>query len=75
MTVRVRDNPRSLTAAALAVAAKKYCADVTAASSYRRALALAAEKAEGGPVLICGSFYLAGAIRQKALDFFLEGQK
>ena len=75
VTVRVRDNPRSLTAAALAAAAKKYCADVTAAASYRRALALAAEKAEGGPVLICGSFYLAGAIRQKALDFFLEGQK
>lgn len=75
LTVRVRDNPRSLTAAALARAARAYCADVTAAGSYTQALALAAQKSAGGPVLICGSFYLAGAIRQKALDFFAGEQK
>lgn len=75
VTLRVRDNPRSLSAAALAAAARPYCSDVTAASSYRQALLLAREKAAGGPVLICGSFYLAGALRQKALDFFTETQK
>lgn len=75
VTVRVRDNPRSLTAAALAAAAGKYCDRVQAAPSYAAALGAAADAAAGGPVLICGSFYLAGAIRQKALRFFSGGQK
>lgn len=75
ITVQVRGNPRSLTAAALARAASVYCNSVTAASSYKQALALAGEQSAGGPVLVCGSFYLAGAIRQKVLDFFSGEQK
>ncbi|MCI8361053.1 MAG: hypothetical protein HFE86_06935, partial [Clostridiales bacterium] len=71
----VRDNPRSLTAAALARAAGRYCNHVTPAASYAQALTLADQNAAGGPILICGSFYLAGAIRQKALDFFGGKQK
>ena len=75
VAVRVRDNPRSLTAAALSTAASRYCKRVQSAPSYLSALRMAKEESQGEPVLICGSFYLAGAIRQKARRFFTDGQK
>jgi dihydrofolate synthase/folylpolyglutamate synthase len=71
VTVRV-PNPRTLTAADLAKTAKKYCADSVCARSYAQALRVAGEKAGGDPVVICGSLYLASAIRPKAIDFALN---
>lgn len=62
ITLRV-PNPRTLTAAALAKTAVKYCSDVTACRSYRAAIALAAEKAQGAPIVVAGSLYLASGIR------------
>ena len=61
-------NPRALSAAALARAARPFCADAVPARSYSAALRLAFEKAAGGPVVIGGSLYLAAAIRQKTMD-------
>lgn len=53
---------RALSAADLAAAARKYCPNVTAEPNPHRALAAA--KADGDFVLICGSFYLAREIRK-----------
>ena len=62
-------NPRTLTAQALKATAEKYCPSVVSARSYIGALRLAAERAKDNPVVICGSLYLASAIRQKAIEF------
>ena len=58
LTVRP-DNPRALSAAALAEAGSAYCADVTACGSFREA-AESALRAAGrdGVVAVCGSFYM-----------------
>lgn len=53
---------RALSAEDLAAAARKYCLDVTAEPNPHRALAAA--KADGDFVLVCGSFYLAREIRK-----------
>ena len=53
---------RALSAEDLAAAARKYCPDVTAEPNPHRALAAA--KADGDFVLVCGSFYLAREIRK-----------
>ena len=53
---------RALSAEDLAAAAQKYCPDVTAEPNPHRALAAA--KADGDFVLVCGSFYLAREIRK-----------
>lgn len=63
-------NPRSLTAEKLKEIAKKYCADVTAAKDISDALEKAGKSAE---LLICGSLYLAGDIREKAIKRFNNG--
>lgn len=70
VTVAIEGSDRSLPGEELAKAAGLFCADVCPASNYDQALSLAAEKSDGDPVVICGSFYLAGGIRQKALDYF-----
>lgn len=60
------DNPRALSAEALAREARAFCADVTAASTIGEALALSA--VQGDEVLvICGSFFLAAEIREAAI--------
>lgn len=53
---------RALSADTLAAAARKYCPDVTVEPDPHRALAAA--KAGGDFVLVCGSFYLAREIRK-----------
>lgn len=70
VTVTVASNPRSLSAEELCNTLKQYIPDVTPADSYDSALKLAKEKMGERPLLICGSFYLSGDIRQMAMDFF-----
>ena len=53
---------RALSAEDLAAAARKYCPDVTVEPNPHRALAAA--KADGDFILVCGSFYLAREIRK-----------
>lgn len=53
---------RALSAEDLAAAARKYCPHVTAEPNPHQALAAA--KADGDFVLVCGSFYLAREIRK-----------
>ncbi len=66
ITVTVKENKRSISAKELSKLAKKYCPDTIAASSYDEALALAKEKScNSRPIFICGSLYLAAAIREK----------
>ena len=57
------DNPRSISAEELAKMAKKYCENVFAAPTPKKARRQAEKNAgENGAVVICGSFYLAGEI-------------
>lgn len=66
ITVTVEENKRSISAKELADLAKKYCDDVISAESYDDALAIANEKSAGEkPIFVCGSLYLASAIREK----------
>ena len=55
------DNPRTMTADELKVCLAPYCNDICTADSLTDALNLA--KAEGKPIVICGSLYLASQIR------------
>ncbi|MGN0114055.1 MAG: bifunctional folylpolyglutamate synthase/dihydrofolate synthase [Acutalibacteraceae bacterium] len=61
ITVTV-NNPRSMTAVQLAEIAKKYCSDVVAADSVEKAAEMGL--CAGGPLVVCGSFYLMSQIRQ-----------
>lgn len=70
ITVTVEGYDRSLSGEALEKAAGFYCADVCTAADYTAALELAVDKSAGGPIVICGSFYLAGGIRQKLSEYF-----
>ncbi|MBQ8203059.1 MAG: bifunctional folylpolyglutamate synthase/dihydrofolate synthase [Clostridia bacterium] len=56
--------PRALSGAELEREAKKYCADTVIAKDLRDALLLAKEKAQGSPIFIFGSLYLASNIRK-----------
>lgn len=60
------DNPRSLIPEDLTALASKYCADCTAVSSPVEACRLALEDMHrnGGTLTVCGSFYLAGEVRE-----------
>lgn len=61
-------NPRALSAHELAEAAKPYCEDVTEAEGLKSALKLALNKIDrDGVLLICGSLYLAGDMREMTL--------
>lgn len=61
ITVTV-DNPRSMTAVQLAEIAKKYCDNVVAAESVAKSAEMGL--CAGGPLVVCGSFYLMSQIRQ-----------
>lgn len=66
VTVTVKENTRSISAKELATLAKKYCGDVISAENYDDALTLANQKSKGKkPIFVCGSLYLASAIREK----------
>ena len=63
------DVPRAMDAEALKEAAAEYCADCQAISSSAEALEYARSRVKNGEALIvCGSFYLAGEIRDQMLD-------
>ncbi len=69
ITVTVKENKRSISAKELAALAKKYCDDVTLAENYDEALELANEKSnDKKPIFVCGSLYLASAIREKLIN-------
>ncbi len=71
ITVTVRENPRTCSAEELKCLSEKYCDDVTAADDYDEAIALAAQKSGGKkPIFICGSLYLASAVREKLKNTF-----
>lgn len=63
-------NPRTMTAAGLKRRASKYCPSVTAARSYAQAIRLADSVSQGKPIVICGSLYLATAIRPKLIKYY-----
>lgn len=66
MYLTAPDNPRSLMPEDLTALASKYCADCTAVSSPVEACRLALEDMHknGGTLTVCGSFYLAGEVRE-----------
>ena len=66
------DNPRSLDADSLCELSKKYCKNCAAVASPVEAIKQALEdiNKNGGRVVACGSFYLAGEIRNFMLENF-----
>ncbi|RKJ41005.1 bifunctional folylpolyglutamate synthase/dihydrofolate synthase [Acutalibacter sp. 1XD8-33] len=65
------ENPRSLSAEALAEQAGRFCREALPAESCREALDLALEGlGEEDALIVCGSFYLAGEIRPLLLEKF-----
>ncbi len=68
------DNPRSLSGRELADIASEFCPDTAPAKDGTEALRMAKEAAgEDGTIIICGSFFLAGELRPKAIELFGDG--
>ncbi len=63
-------NPRTMSAAELKQKALKHCPSVYSARSYIEAIRLADKLSCSKPIVICGSLYLAAAIRPKLLKYF-----
>ncbi|MEG1887008.1 MAG: folylpolyglutamate synthase/dihydrofolate synthase family protein [Oscillospiraceae bacterium] len=70
ITVTVTSNSRSIEAEHLLKKAKKYCENCCAASSYFEALLKPKLLANKNPIVIFGSLYLAGDIREIAQKEF-----
>lgn len=71
ITVSVADNPRSMSAKGLAQAAEKYCAHVTAKENALEAVRFAAKQLDKYDcLLVCGSLYLAGEVRDELKKLF-----
>ncbi len=69
ITVTVKENPRTISAEDLADLAKEFCASVTVAESYSKALDIAKAKTNNKkPLFVFGSLYLAGAIREELIS-------
>lgn len=70
MYLTAPENPRSMKPENLCSLARKYCDDCTAVPLPLEACRAALEdlKATGGTLIVCGSFYLAGEVR----DFLLK---
>ena len=68
ITVTVTGNKRSISAADLCEKCLKFCGNCTAAGDYNHALKLA--KAENTPIIVFGSLYLAGDIRDLLIKSF-----
>jgi len=65
------DSPRALPAEAAADLARRYCRGARAFSDAEEALRAAADFAgRSGAIVICGSFYLAAAMRRAARNIF-----
>lgn len=69
VTLAVKDMPRSLEAQALKEEAEKYCTAYVA-EDYKEAVKKAFDLAEGNPVFVFGSLYLASGIRDVLKDFY-----
>lgn len=66
-------NPRSLSAEDLARTAARFCPEAVPAASCREALEMAMDGlGEGGALVACGSFYLAGELRPLLLEKFSD---
>ena len=70
MYLTAPDNPRSMNPEALSKLANKYCADCTPVSDPTEACRMAINdiKQNGGTLVTCGSFYLAGEVRGYLLE-------
>lgn len=70
MYLTAPENPRSMKSENLCLLARKYCDDCTPVPLPLEACRAALEdlKANGGTLIVCGSFYLAGEVR----DFLLK---
>lgn len=65
------ENPRSLSAEDLAKTAARFCPEAVPAAGFREALDMALEGlGEGGALIACGSFYMAGELRPLLLEKF-----
>ena len=62
--VTPNDSPRALNGAELMKSAREHCADVSVAYTLLEGFESAKEKAQGGPIFIFGSLYLASNIRK-----------
>ncbi|MBQ2774473.1 MAG: bifunctional folylpolyglutamate synthase/dihydrofolate synthase [Clostridia bacterium] len=72
MYVTAPDNPRSLPPQELCELAQKYCENCVAVASPVEACkeALSYAQSMGGTTVVCGSFYLAGEVREFLLENF-----
>lgn len=71
ITVTVKENSRSISAEDLSKLAKKHIQNVIVAETYDQAISFAKEKSDGKkPIFVCGSLYLASAIREKLKNTF-----
>lgn len=69
ITVTVKENPRTISAAQLAELAKEFCGNVIVAESYSDALDIAkAKTGDKKPLFVFGSLYLAGAVREELIS-------
>lgn len=65
----VSDNPRTMSATDLCALAKNYCAECSAVENANEAVDLAKQKIGGFDcLLVCGSLYLAGEVRENLLS-------
>lgn len=64
------DSPRALDPGITAQTAADYCEDTAFFEDYEEAFKSALEKSENSPVVICGSLYLAGTMRNIVLQYF-----
>lgn len=69
VAVTVENMPRSLDGKILALTAEEYC-PTQIAGNYDEAIKKTSEFADGAPVFVFGSLYLAGGIRQKLIDCY-----
>ena len=69
VAVTVENMPRSLEGKTLAETAAQYC-PTQIAGNYDEAIKKTSEFADGAPVFVFGSLYLAGGIRQKLIEFY-----
>lgn len=68
ITVTVKSNPRTMTAEALKTVCGEYCRSVSSADDYEEAILLA--KSKNKPIVVFGSLYLSGDIRELLIKHF-----
>ena len=70
MYLTAPDNPRSMAPEPLSRLANNYCVDCTPVGSPIKACRAAIDdiRQSGGTLVVCGSFYLAGEVREYLLE-------